>query len=218
MDLPGVGRLVAEVPAGFWQLFGTLVVTWWSTVASAPPSPECRPFAFCQTIGRSPLLSLQNSPSTAMLAQYSTNTAFNDNDSSHGTCSSCSSVSLSNNLCSRHSISDSSVVIGDRIPPDVSERFVIGSSVHGGDPVSLFAIVVLPLFTPLLLSRLTVLPLTHGGRLGCNPLLRLFDGTELPSVWLTGAEKAFRLPLLLWVGMLDMEFLPESESVPECGG
>lgn len=195
--------------AGFCQLFGTLVVTWWSTAAPAPPSPEYKTFAFCQTVGRSPLLSLQNSPSSETTAQYSTNAAFNDNDSSRSTCSSCnscSSLSLSNNLCSRHSISDSSVVIGDRIPPEVSDSFLIGSSVDGGEPASLFTLVVL-----MLLSRL-LLPLTQAGKLGCNPLLRLFDGTELPSLWLTGPEEAFRLPLLLWV---DMEFLPESESVPE---
>lgn len=209
MDWPGVGWLAVEVLAGFCQLFGTLVVTWWSTAAPAPPSPEYKTFAFCQTVGRSPLLSLQNSPSSETTAQYSTNAAFNDNDSSRSTCSSCnscSSLSLSNNLCSRHSISDSSVVIGDRIPPEVSDSFLIGSSVDGGEPASLFTLVVL-----MLLSRL-LLPLTQAGKLGCNPLLRLFDGTELPSLWLTGPEEAFRLPLLLWV---DMEFLPESESVPE---
>lgn len=216
-DWPGVGWLATEVLAGFLKLFGTLFVTSWHIVASAPPSPQCNTFAFCQTVGRSPLLSLQNSPSMETLAQYSTNALLNDNNASHGTWSSCSSVSLSSNLCSRHSISVSSVVIGDRIPPEVSDRFFIGSSVESGDPASLFVFVILLLFNPapLLLSGLTVLPLTHGGKLGCNPLLRLFDGTELPSLWLTGPEEAFRLLLLLWVGMLDIEFLPESESVPE---
>lgn len=49
------------------------------------------------------------------------------------TCSSCSSVSLSSSLCSRCSISDSSVVMGVRIPPVVSET-VLGSSADSGEP------------------------------------------------------------------------------------
>lgn len=214
---PAAGSLAAEVLAGFLQLFGTLVVNLWNTAASAPPSPECSTSAFCQTAGRSPLLSPQNSPGMGTMSQSRPNAPFNHNNASHGTWSSCSSVSLSSNLCSRQTISDSSVVIGDRIPPEVSDGFLIGSSVESGDAASLFVFVILPLFNPapLLLSGLTVLPLTHGGKLGCNPLLRLFDGTEPPSLWPTGPEEVLRLPLLLWVGTLDMEFLPESESVPE---
>lgn len=105
--------------------------------------------------------------------------------------------------------------MGDRIPPKVWDKFLLGSLADGGDPASLFAFVVRPLFNPLLLLMSWLLPpLTQGGKLGCSPLLRLFDGTELPSLWLTGPEEVFRLLLLLWVGMLDMEFLPESESVP----
>lgn len=105
--------------------------------------------------------------------------------------------------------------MGDRIPPEVWDRFLLGSLADGGDPASLFAFVVRPLFNPVLLLLSWLLPpLTWGGKLGCSPLLRLLDGTELPSLWLTGPEEAFRLLLLLWVGMLDMEFLPESESVP----
>ena len=67
-----------------------------------------------------------------------------------GTCSSCSSVSLSSSLCSRRSISDSSVVIGERIPPEVSER-ALGSSAESGELASPFPLDVDPtLFKPAL--------------------------------------------------------------------
>lgn len=199
------------------KLCGQLVVTWWRIAASAPPSPQSSSVVFCQTVDRSPPPSPRNSPNAETLAQDSTKAACRDDAGSRGTWSSCSSVSLSSSRCSRHSIRDSSVVIGDRIPPEVSVRFLIGSSAEGGDPAPLFVLVALLLFNaaPLPPSGLTAWPLTHGGRLGCNPSLRLFDGTELLPLWPTGPAEAFRLPLLLWVGMLDMEFLPESESVPE---
>lgn len=108
--------------------------------------------------------------------------------------------------------------MGDRIPPEVSEKWLIGSSAESGEPSSLFVLESSPLgFNPglQLLSRWMLFLLTHGGKPGCIILLRLFVGAELPSLWVTGPVEVFRLPLALWVGRLDIELRPESESVPE---
>lgn len=129
------------------------------------------------------------------------------------TCSSCSSVSRSSSLCSRCSISDSSVVMGERIPPEDSERRLTGSSAESRDTSS-FAL--LPLKSDLLpQSMLLPFPLTHAGRQGRAPLVRLLARAAPPSLWLTGPVEALKLPLVLWVGKLDIELRPESDSVPE---
>ena len=223
-DWPGAAWPAAEELAGFLQPFATLAVASWSIAAWAPPSPLHNIFVFHQTAGRCLPPSPQNSPVVRVKTSWLEFVEFTTEErclltvkQQLGTCSSCSSVSLSSSLCSKRSISDSSVVIGERIPPEVSER-ALGSSAESGELASPLPLDVdPPLFKPALKlqSRLALFPLTHGGKLGCTPLLRPFAGVELPSPWLTGPVEALRLPLVLWVGRLDMELRPESEKVPE---
>lgn len=103
--------------------------------------------------------------------------------------------------------------MGDRIPPEDSERKLTDSSAESRDTSS-FALLLFK-SDLLLQSRLLPFPLTHAGREGLAPLVRLLARATPPSLWLTGPVEALRLPLVLWVGRLDIELRPESDSVPE---